>query len=322
MDVIASHMIGVKNVVAVSGTAFTEGQVALIKRFTSNLFLSFDGDAAGVEALKRALVLALPLEMKVKVVCLHEAKDAAELIEKNSDSWRSALGNSRGYLAFLLEFYRNKFTNLEDCNERILDEIFPFMALVKKKTLLDRMIAFLAQELFLKTDSVYEDFNSFQAKNRRSNFIGNQEKITQPIKEHLAAHELLLGMIIAYPELLADFERDLVNCFACFSLGDVYKQILNNYNSSRLEFDRDNFLAQLSDEQRTKINILTLQVEYIYKEFSFDSLKIEASKLFAFLQQNMKRLRRDRLERDLKEAEKAADSEKVNALLLEIQKTY
>ena len=75
MDVLSMHQIGVKNVVASSGTALTAQQVQLIKRYTSNLVLIFDADAAGIKAALRGLDVGFEKDMAVQAVLLPEGED-------------------------------------------------------------------------------------------------------------------------------------------------------------------------------------------------------------------------------------------------------
>ena len=74
-DVISLHQAGVKNVVASSGTALTEGQIRLIKRYTKNITILYDGDAAGIKASFRGIDLILEEEMNVKVVLFPNGED-------------------------------------------------------------------------------------------------------------------------------------------------------------------------------------------------------------------------------------------------------
>lgn len=74
-DVISLHQAGVKNVVASSGTALTEGQVLLIKRFTQNITLLYDGDPAGIKASLRGIDLILAQGLEVSVVLFPEGED-------------------------------------------------------------------------------------------------------------------------------------------------------------------------------------------------------------------------------------------------------
>ena len=74
-DVISLHQAGIENVVASSGTSLTEGQILLIKRFTPNIKILYDGDAAGIKAALRGLDLVLEKDMNVKVVLLPDGED-------------------------------------------------------------------------------------------------------------------------------------------------------------------------------------------------------------------------------------------------------
>ena len=74
-DVISLHQAGIENVVASSGTSLTQGQIRLIKRYTQNIKILYDGDAAGIKAALRGLDLVLEQDMNVKVVLLPEGED-------------------------------------------------------------------------------------------------------------------------------------------------------------------------------------------------------------------------------------------------------
>jgi DNA primase len=74
-DVISLHQAGIENVVASSGTSLTTGQVQMIKRYTPNIKILYDGDPAGVKAALRGLDLVLEEDMNVKVVLLPEGED-------------------------------------------------------------------------------------------------------------------------------------------------------------------------------------------------------------------------------------------------------
>ncbi len=79
-DVITAHQFGVANAVASSGTALTEEQVRLLKRFTDELLLVFDSDRAGREASRKAAVLAAQNSMRSRVIVVPGAKDPDEFL--------------------------------------------------------------------------------------------------------------------------------------------------------------------------------------------------------------------------------------------------
>lgn len=85
-DVISLHQSGVENVVASSGTALTADQIRLIKRFTKNITIIYDGDEAGIQASLRGIDLVLEEGMNVKVILLPEGEDPDSFARKNSSS--------------------------------------------------------------------------------------------------------------------------------------------------------------------------------------------------------------------------------------------
>jgi DNA primase len=93
-DVIAMHQAGIQNVVASSGTALTTDQVRLIKRFTPDITIIYDGDEAGIRASFRGIDLILEEGMNVKVVMLPEGEDP--------DSF-ARTRNSSGFMEFIRE---------------------------------------------------------------------------------------------------------------------------------------------------------------------------------------------------------------------------
>lgn len=85
-DVISMHQAGVENVVASSGTALTQGQIRLIHRFTNNITVLYDGDAAGIKAALRGIDLLLEDGLNVKVLLLPDGEDPDSFARKHNAS--------------------------------------------------------------------------------------------------------------------------------------------------------------------------------------------------------------------------------------------
>jgi len=95
-DVISLYQAGIKNVVASSGTALTREQVLLIKRFTQNIVILYDGDAAGVKAALRGLDIVLEIGLNVKIVMLPNAEDPDSFVRNNgTDAALSYIQNNQ-----------------------------------------------------------------------------------------------------------------------------------------------------------------------------------------------------------------------------------
>ncbi len=84
LDVLSMHQLGITNVVASSGTALTEGQIELIKRFTQNVTIMYDGDSAGIHAALRGIDMFLREGMNVKVVLIPDGDDPDSYSRKHS----------------------------------------------------------------------------------------------------------------------------------------------------------------------------------------------------------------------------------------------
>lgn len=100
LDVIACHRIGMTETVAVSGTALSDAQLALLARVTTTVVLAFDADAAGSSATVKSVDLALAQGFTVRVARIPDGagKDADECIAKNPDIWRTVVANAQTFM--------------------------------------------------------------------------------------------------------------------------------------------------------------------------------------------------------------------------------
>lgn len=105
MDVISSHQVGVKHVVATAGTALTEYHLKALSRLTRNVRLSFDGDKAGIAATERAIPIAQTVGVELSVISYDDAKDPDELIKQDPKRWETAIQTSRPALEWLIDQY-------------------------------------------------------------------------------------------------------------------------------------------------------------------------------------------------------------------------
>ncbi|HJN84817.1 MAG TPA: toprim domain-containing protein, partial [Patescibacteria group bacterium] len=105
LDVVASHMAGVENVVASSGTALTDRQINLLKRYTNTLVFSFDTDAAGFEAARRGMRLASSMGCNVRVAVIPPelGKDPDDLVQKDPKLWQEVASRHIDKMQFLFD---------------------------------------------------------------------------------------------------------------------------------------------------------------------------------------------------------------------------
>jgi DNA primase len=104
-DVIALHQAGIENVVASGGTSLTPDQLRLIKKYTSNLTILYDGDAAGIKAAQRGLDLAFEESLQVKLVLIPGQEDPDSYVKKiGAPAFRDFIASSKkDFILFQLE---------------------------------------------------------------------------------------------------------------------------------------------------------------------------------------------------------------------------
>jgi DNA primase len=93
-DVLASHQVNVKNVVATAGTALTVNQLKQLKRLTDNVAFAFDQDKAGLAATMRAIPIAQAAEINLSIITLPDGKDPDDLIQKDLRAWQKVAENA------------------------------------------------------------------------------------------------------------------------------------------------------------------------------------------------------------------------------------
>ncbi len=136
MDLILSHQIGIINTVAVSGTALasttndaenTINNLGLIKRLSSNVILAFDGDSAGVRAAGRSALIALSLDMQVKIAQLPLGLDPADIIRNNPEDWKDILKNAKHVVRFFTEKICFDTKDERARGRQIREIVFPYL---------------------------------------------------------------------------------------------------------------------------------------------------------------------------------------------------
>lgn len=165
-DVISMHQAGVENVVASSGTSLTEEQIRAIRRFTHNITLIYDGDAAGVKASLRGIKLLLAEDMNVKVLALPPEDDPDSFAQSHSSS------EVETYLAEhetdIIAFMASKLTADIKENDPIgranaINDILKTLAFVDDPIKMQEYISLCSRILNSPEDVLMRQLNTFRA---------------------------------------------------------------------------------------------------------------------------------------------------------------
>ncbi len=181
MDVIACHQIGMKNVVASSGTALTIEQIKLLKRFTDNLIMAFDADEAGLKAAKRGIDLALQQGLKIKIIQIPReyGKDPDECVRNYPDKWLELVDNAQEIMAWHLNRVikplenNTEIANIQMAVNDFLEQVINLPYATER----DIWLRKLAEHLNLNVDKLYQDLQKIDNK------FKNKIKINKNLKE-------------------------------------------------------------------------------------------------------------------------------------------
>ena len=214
LDVLSMHQLGITNVVASSGTALTEGQIRLIRRFTENVTIMYDGDAAGIHAALRGIDMFLREGMNVKVVLIPDGDDPDSYARKHTlEEMETFLeASEKDFVDFkaslLLEgTQRDPLRRAEVIND-IADSIAQIPDAVKRTVYVD----FLSRKFDIRPSALEERLSQTRSKALiEEGRNAAREASAQEAREAGREPERPAGPVReAVPSALAAAERDLL----------------------------------------------------------------------------------------------------------------
>ncbi|MBR2473825.1 MAG: DNA primase [Clostridia bacterium] len=220
MDVIAMHAAGFTNAVATLGTALTQEQARLIKRYTSKVILSYDGDRAGKAATDRASKILTEVGIDVRILQVSGAKDPDEYIKAyGADAFARLIKGSETKFDFVLKGVLAKYdVATDDGKIKASKELCSEIATVDSAVERELYIHKTSKELGISRESVEGDVKkALRLKNReragafekklQNKALGIGDKINPEHSANpkaVAAEEAILGIMMLYPERTAE----------------------------------------------------------------------------------------------------------------------
>jgi DNA primase len=153
MDCIAVYTAGFRNVIASSGTAFTELQARLMGRFSKNIVVNFDPDAAGAAAAERSLALLVIEDFQIKVLTLEAGFDPDLYIRrKGAAAYGEALAHSQKYFDYLIERARSQFpVRTPEGKVKALNSLLPHIQRVPSRIVRDELANEISHRLGIES---------------------------------------------------------------------------------------------------------------------------------------------------------------------------
>jgi DNA primase len=157
LDLVLSHQSGVINTVATSGTAFTHAHLERLKRLSSRVILAFDGDLAGEKAAEKSSILAISLDLEVKVAHVPEGLDPAEIAKKDPQKWKDILRQSQPAIEHFFNKLVAKEPDSRKLGKQIEKKILPMIKLMKSAIEQSHFISLIAKRTGIKEEILWED---------------------------------------------------------------------------------------------------------------------------------------------------------------------
>lgn len=160
MDVIAAHQYGVENAVASLGTALTVGHGRLLRRYTTNVMLAYDGDSAGANANLRGLDILRDQGFQIKVVPMPQNQDPDDFLRQEGRSgWEDRVADhAMGLLEYKMEqaFLQHNSDTI-DGKGAIVRALLPEIIRQKNQVEQDLFVQLLAKRLGISASAIYMD---------------------------------------------------------------------------------------------------------------------------------------------------------------------
>ena len=223
-DMIVPYQAGFHTMTASLGTSLTTAQIKLLGRFTRNVVICFDPDAAGANAAFRSVELFLENDFDCRVAVLPAGFDPdTYVLEKGAEAYQASLDNSLPFLDFLL---RQKLQEVAgeltvERKSRILESLFPFIARIPHEMVRAKYLDDMARGLGIVKDALFRQFNAY-AKSRKINV----EALTQYSQAAvLPAERELINFVFHFPELVPRVFSGLRLTFDGFATSDILSAV-------------------------------------------------------------------------------------------------
>jgi DNA primase len=168
MDCISVFLRGIQNVIATSGTAFTEQQVAILKRHTANVVVNFDPDTAGANAAEKSIALLTEEGFSIRIVTLDGGLDPDRYVrERGVEAYSLAVRGARPQADYLIEWARQMFPGAgAEQKVKAMNFLLPHIRRMPEKLARDQFAADAAQKLGIDSAMLREELRQAALKRR------------------------------------------------------------------------------------------------------------------------------------------------------------
>ncbi len=285
MDLISLYQSGIKNVVAVSGTALTDDQVQLLSRYTKNVVLLFDADVAGIKASMRSIEILLKRDMEIKIVSLPKGEDPDSFVNKfGKEEFEELIKKAENFLEYETKYYESlgKFEDPSTAAEAIRDLVKP-VALINDELKRNLLIRNIAQKFNLREKLIESELD------KQIKQVKRFEKTDSKVFQNRKVEETISTLINAVPEIspiLYNLEKEIIKLL--FEADRPVAELIFNYlhpedfsnslNHELFERVKDEFENEDNFTTSGLVSVLKDEGKETYvRELTFDKYSVSSS---------------------------------------------
>jgi len=320
MDVISLHQRGITNVVAPLGTALTEQQGWLLRKSAEQIILSFDSDAAGLQAKLRALDILQNMGCDLRILQVEGAKDPDEYIVKYGNArFQNLIEKASSIIEFKVKVLK-KDLDLDNVNDKIkfLNEIAKLIAKVDNNIEREIYIEKIAKEYEISKEAIYAEVNKLTYKNVQNEKVLEKSKPTivhrkREIKEVSESIKKRENTIIS---ILLNGDLNIFQIIKQNIKPEDFQYELNNKIAKKLyeEFEKGNsningIIDELDEEEQNQITMIMAEdyeindiekaIDDIMQSYEKEKLNNRKFEILDLLEQNTDSEEKKKLEKEL-----------------------
>lgn len=287
MDTISLYQKGIKNVVASSGTSLTLEQLSILSRYTKNIYVMYDSDAAGKKAALRASELIIEADLDFKVVLLPDGEDPDSFARKNNfDAIDNELKKSLEFVDFAYQYLYNDFpakdnqlriNALKKTIEIISKSKDPIKRAIYAKNIADRFnilesaVLQTLDKYLIQNKKFYSREESREEKPTEK--IENKNKVQLPLAEKRVIKLLLDGNLDIIDFIFIHLNSDE---FESIEIQKIFKVIYDKYTEG-IEIKPDEIINSLEDDKlKNLVSEIVFEKYRVSKQWSTTSNIVES----------------------------------------------
>lgn len=271
MDVVSLHKAGFENTIGTLGTAFTSEQARMIARYTNEIVLGFDSDAAGQKAVARATEVLSDSGLKVRVLAVPDGKDPDEFIKKNGpERFKALLEGAVNEIEYKLYMAAQGIdTTTADGKAKYLNLAAEALASVNNPITVDLYAGRLSEQYGITKKTLIKEAEKIRYAKRKTQNKKEINAIIKPVYKNnevnslkrtnqlaVLAEETILSVLMAHPDLLLKLEDFTADDMMSSINHRIFKAVEQSVNGASGRFDISLFGDDFSPEEMGYISSL------------------------------------------------------------------